>query len=231
MRLRPSITSHCILSAYLLSAALLSTVVVANPIPISSRTTDARDVRIRLAWRNPGEENFRSVSRKFTATDRFSLVMTEKSFSIGFEIQDSTSAKHTEIIKVDLPRMPSGRIIDAALKDLGAGNEHLIAHFIDLDFFNQHYAVIRNVDRLRTETNALLKKKAEEHKDFTIGDPEFQDPIDIIRDDLDWINTVLLYLTLINQPESGVPVLDPKELVEWTKIFKEMTSMRRQVKQ
>ncbi|KAJ3981378.1 hypothetical protein F5890DRAFT_1535896 [Lentinula detonsa] len=133
MRLRPSITSHCILSAYLLSAALLSTVVVANPIPISesSQTTDARDVRIRLAWRNPGEEKFRSVSRKFTATDRFSLFMTEKSFSIGFEIQDSTNAKHTEIIQVNLPRMPSGRIIDAALKDLGASNEHLIAHFID----------------------------------------------------------------------------------------------------
>ncbi|KAJ3731351.1 hypothetical protein DFJ43DRAFT_1040118 [Lentinula guzmanii] len=160
--------------------------------------------------------------------------MTEKSFSIGFEIQDSMAnaknaeiIKHTEITQVNLPRMRSGRIIDAALKDLGAGNEHLIAHFIDLDFFNQHYAVIRNVDRLCEQTNALLKKKkVEEYKDFTIGDPKFQHPI-VIEDDLDWINTVLLYLTLINQPGSDVPVLDPKQLLGWTEIFQEMTWKRK----
>ncbi|KAJ3783034.1 hypothetical protein GGU10DRAFT_389399 [Lentinula aff. detonsa] len=223
MRLRPSITSHCILSAYLLSAALLSTVVVANPISISSRATDFKDVRIRLAWRIPGEEHFKPAKSEFTATDRFTLFMTGGGFSTGFEFQESTNAK---LIEVELPRRPSGMITEAVLKDFATDGKRLMARFIDGDFFFGNYPVIRNVDRLRTETNALLKKKAKGYEEFTIGDPKFQHPI-VIEDDLDWINTVLLYLTLINQPGSDVPVLDPKELLGWTEIFQEMTRKRK----
>ncbi|KAJ3720753.1 hypothetical protein DFJ43DRAFT_1158866 [Lentinula guzmanii] len=228
MRLLPSITSHCILSVYLLSAALLNIVVVANPIPISSRAliSGSEDMRIRLAWRIPGG-NFRSVQNGFSAHDRFYLFMTGSSFSTGFSIEDSTKTKRTQVIGVSLPLTPGRQIDDAALKDLAVGKKHLIAHFVDPSFFNQHYEVIRDVDRLREQTNALLKKKAEEFKGSTMrGDPGLQHPIDIIGDDLDWINTVLLYLTLINQPVRNVPVLDPQGLFVWSKILKEMTSMR-----
>ncbi|KAJ3796761.1 hypothetical protein GGU11DRAFT_829516 [Lentinula aff. detonsa] len=229
MRLLPSITSHCILSIYLLLAALLNIVVtVANPIPISSRASgEDMPVRIRLAWRIPGQ-NFRSVQNGFSARDRFSLFMTGSSFSTGFSIEDSTKTTRTQVIGVNLPLTPRRKINDAALKDLAVGKKHLIAHFIDPSFFNQHYEVIRDVDRLREQTDALVKKKAKEFKGSTMrGDPELQHSVDIIvRDDLDWINTVLLYLTLINQPGRNVPVLDPQGLFVWSKIFKEMTSMR-----
>ncbi|KAJ3731364.1 hypothetical protein DFJ43DRAFT_1224811 [Lentinula guzmanii] len=224
MRLRPSITSHCILSVYLLSAAFLSIVVVANPIPIPRRTTDGKDIRIRLAWRILGVRDFEHVSNGFEAVDRFTLFMTGTGFSAGFEFQDSKDPSHARLVQVALPLAPSQTITEAVLKDFATDGKRLMARFIDGDFFFGNYAVIRNVDRLRTETNTLLKKKkVEEYKDFTIGDPEFQDEIDIIRDDLDWINTVLLYLTLINQPERKVPVLAPQDLVGWTVIFEEMT--------
>ncbi|KAJ3979805.1 hypothetical protein F5890DRAFT_1544931 [Lentinula detonsa] len=185
-----------------------------------------RDIRIRLAWRIPGQ-NFRSVQNGFSARDRFSLFMTGSSFSTGFSIEDSTKTTRTQVIGVNLPLTPRRKIDDAALKDLAVGKKRLIAHFIDPSFFNQHYEVIRDVDRLREQTNALLKEKAKEFKGSTMrGDPKLQHPIDIIRDDLDWIHTVLLYLTLIDQPGRNVPVLDPQGLFVWSKIFNEMTSMR-----
>ncbi|KAJ3782046.1 hypothetical protein GGU10DRAFT_90245 [Lentinula aff. detonsa] len=248
MRLRPSITSHCILSVYLLSAALLSTVVVANPIPDLRRGINFGDMILKLAWRSPGEEHFKLVADGFEAVDQFSLFFTGHLVTelplfstghlstIGYEAQvvspDSSRWQNSRLEKVDIPRRSKSQVIDySRVRNLAADNQPLTAHFINEDFSNQHYAVIKNVNRLYKETNVLLKKKAKEFEGISMqGDLKLQRAVGFIRDDLDWINTVLLYLTLINQPESGVPVLDPKELVEWTKIFEEMTSKRQTVK-
>ncbi|KAJ3793721.1 hypothetical protein GGU11DRAFT_759730 [Lentinula aff. detonsa] len=228
MRLLPSITPYHILSVYLLSAASLSIVVVANPIPISSQANS--DVRLKLAWRIPGQEQFQSSRsgrglQEFTAKDRFSLFITGHSaFVAGLEpqvvSQDSTNARHIQILPVAVPRTGSGKI---DLKDFSA--KPLIAHFVFEEFFWEHYNVIRDVDKLRTRTNSLLEEKAKGFKDFTIGDPNFQHPI-VIEDDLDWINTVFLYFTLINQPGGEVPVLDAKQLGGWIAMFTKMTDLR-----
>ncbi|KAJ3979578.1 hypothetical protein F5890DRAFT_1635956 [Lentinula detonsa] len=191
MRLLPSITSYHILrlSVYLLSAASLSIVVVANPIPISSQAN--------------------SGPCAFVAGLEPQVVS-----------QDSTNARHIQILPVAVPRTGSGKI---DLKDFSA--KPLIAHFVFEEFFWEHYNVIRDVDKLRTRTNSLLEEKAKGFKDFTIGDPNFQHPI-VIEDDLDWINTVFLYFTLINQPGGEVPVLDAKQLGGWIAMFTKMTDLR-----
>ncbi|KAJ3991288.1 hypothetical protein F5050DRAFT_1230702 [Lentinula boryana] len=228
MRLLPSITSYYILSVYLLSAALLSIVVVASPIPISSQENS--DVRLKLAWRIPGQKQFQCSRsgrglQEFTAKDRFSLFITGHAFAAGLEpqvvSQDSTNARHIQILPIAVPRTSSGKI---DLKDFSA--KPLIAHFVFEEFFWEHYNVIRNVDELRTRTNAMLKEKAETYKNVLLpGDPNLRHPIDI-QDDLDWINTVFLYFTLINQPGGNVPVLDAKQLGGWVAMFTKMTDLR-----
>ncbi|KAJ3793718.1 hypothetical protein GGU11DRAFT_811746 [Lentinula aff. detonsa] len=200
MRLRPSITSHCILSVYLLSAAFLSIVVVANPIPIPSRTTDGKDIRIS-----------RNGSRELRAKDQFALFITGNRLAVVLEAQvvpqDSTNPGYIEqIISGAPPRNAvTGRI--AALFETDDG---VTAHFVFEEFFWEHYNVIRNVEELRTRTNALLEQKAKGFGNSTIGDPDFHYPI-VIEDDLDWINAVFLYLTLIDQPGGNVPVLDSSQ--------------------
>lgn len=62
------------------------------------------------------------------------------------------------------------------------------------------------------------------------GEPMHLDPnlrhAVIVEDDLDWINTVLLYLSLLKQPRTGIPVLAGRELGGWVEIFNEMAEKR-----
>ncbi|KAJ3993793.1 hypothetical protein F5050DRAFT_643862 [Lentinula boryana] len=225
MRLLSSITSYCILSVYLLSAALLSNVVVASPMHISSSSN--KDMRLSLSWRIPGEQQFqysRPGSEDFTAQDRLSLFITGDKFTDGLEpqvvSQDSTNARHIEIKQVAVPHTDNRRISIPF-----TGRDGVTAHFVNEDFFQKHYAVIRNVAQLCTQTNALMKGKGEKYRNVQMsGDPNLQHPIN----DLDWINTVFLYLTLIDQPEGNVPVLDPQELrvKGWGEEFTEFTRVR-----
>ncbi|KAJ3991256.1 hypothetical protein F5050DRAFT_1235134 [Lentinula boryana] len=233
MRLLRSITSYYILSVYLLSAALLSIVVVASPISISSQANS--DVVLKFVWRIPGEAKFRSSrsgrgSKVFKEEDQFSLFITGDAFTAVLEpqvvLQDSTlNARRIQITSVapPPPRATSGILGLTTVFEPGDG---VIAHFVCEKFFQQHYDVIMNVDRLCAQTNALLREKAETYTNILMpGDPNLRHPIDI-QDDLDWINTVFLYLTLIKQPGVDVPVLDVNQLGGWVAVFTKMTDLR-----
>ncbi|KAJ3981391.1 hypothetical protein F5890DRAFT_1536014, partial [Lentinula detonsa] len=235
MRLLRSITSYYILSVYLLSAALLSIVVVASPIPISSQANSGKDVILKFVWRIPGEAKFRSArsgrgSKVFKEEDQFSLFITGNAFTAVLEPrvvpQGSTlNARRIQITAVapPPPRAISGILGLTTVFEPGDG---VIAHFVCEEFFQQHYEVIMNVDRLCAQTNALLREKAETYQNILMpGDPNLRRLIEI-QDDLDWINTVFLYLTLIKQPGVDVPVLDVNQLGGWVAVFTKMTDLR-----
>ncbi|GAW09811.1 hypothetical protein LENED_012008 [Lentinula edodes] len=262
-RLPSSFSYSCrlLFSAYLLLSAVAAFLIlnaVASPITTATPNENSRhrftkgSMIIMLAWKKPGDDEYRRVLAGFSGSDRLSLFFTGKYFG-GFEPQvapytDYDKANNNirtrtwvpNVVDVHLPSWKHKTPDRSVLKKIPNGptsGSFLIAQFGPNEAFqNYHFQVIRDPHTLVSQTNMLLlermKEKNAEFRDDVLvpGEPMHIDPNlrhgVIVEDDLDWINTVLLYLSLLKQPQTGIPVLAGRELGGWVEIFNDMAKKR-----
>ncbi|KAF8823191.1 hypothetical protein HHX47_DHR10000101 [Lentinula edodes] len=262
-RLPSSFSYSCrlLFSAYLLLSAVVAFLIlnaVASPITTATPNENSRhrftkgSMIIMLAWKKPGDDEYRRVLAGFSGSDRLSLFFTGKYFG-GFEPQVAPYTDYDKtnnnirtrtwvpnVVDVHLPSWKHKTPDRSVLKKIPNGptsGSFLIAQFGPNEAFqNYHFQVNRDPHTLVSQTNMLLlermKEKNAEFRDDVLvpGEPMHIDPNlrhgVIVEDDLDWINTVLLYLSLLKQPQTGIPVLAGRELGGWVEIFNDMAKKR-----
>ncbi|KAJ4469706.1 hypothetical protein C8J55DRAFT_523457 [Lentinula edodes] len=236
-------------AAFLILNAVASPITTATPNQISRREPTKGNMIIMLAWKTPGVGGYKRLSAGYSGSDRLSLFFTGE-YSGGFEPQVVLYTDHdktnnnirTRVLDVDVVPLPrwNRTAKRSVLKKIPNGptpNSSLVAQFgPNEDFRNQHFQVIRDLPALVSQTNMLLLERMKE-KDAEFGgdvlvpgepmhiDPNLRHGV-IVEDDLDWINTVLLYLSLLKQPQTGIPVLAGRELGGWVEIFNDMAKKR-----
>ncbi|KAJ3847215.1 hypothetical protein EV368DRAFT_69288 [Lentinula lateritia] len=241
------------LAAFLILNAVASPITTATP--NSNQTSRHKFTKgsmiIMLAWKKPGDVEYGRLSAGFSGSDRLSLFFTGE-YPGGFEPQVVSYTDHDkannnirtrtrvlDVVEVPLPCWSHKAPNKSVLKRLPKGltpSSSLVAHFGPNEAFqNQHFQVMKDPEKLVHQTNMLLERMKEENAksggDVLVpGEPMHLDPnlrhAVIVEDDLDWINTVLLYLSLLKQPQTGIPVLAGRELGGWVEIFNEMAQKR-----
>ncbi|KAJ3851744.1 hypothetical protein EV368DRAFT_65492 [Lentinula lateritia] len=174
----------------------------------------------------------RKSSGSLTDTTRFSLFFDE----IGFEPvvvyhknEHGQTVTHVQEVKEVSWRPSPTDIIHLGFLDKTSS---LVCRFGDSDEFRKHiFDTIRNVPELQSQTMALFEERRKEFGTVLTG-PDINSKLRqhlTIEDDLDWINIVLLFLSLTDLPMSSgdpahvspmaIPLLTATSLETWNKKF------------
>ncbi|KAJ3995934.1 hypothetical protein F5050DRAFT_1808223 [Lentinula boryana] len=243
--LSPFSFSHRLFSSVLLVTALLGATVTAGPLVGATHLLENRGLIerinhafehpvVRLACRYPGREQYESIftSKKCTSSHelRFTLFLGDAGFEpVIIEARDEGKSR-IYINGVALPRrspVAEGQRVKPAMQpnlllNLSPAKSQLsVAHFENADNMVKVFQIFGKADTLIAETNKLLKARANSQVE---ADPEHR-LVHALVDDLDYINTAMIFLTLF-QTSQGNPVVTTADLALWKSRYEEFNRIR-----
>ncbi|KAF8828625.1 hypothetical protein HHX47_DHR3000108 [Lentinula edodes] len=214
---------HCLFFTVLLRMTAFASPIAATSHQLDRRGRKKGEMAITIAWQFSGP---------LTDTTRFSLFFDE----IGFEPvvvyhknEHGKTVTHVQEVKeVSWRPSPTNTILLGSVFKTSS----LVCRFGDSADFRKHiFDTIKDVQELQSQTIALLEGRQKEFGMVQTGpyfDPRLrQHPT--IEDDLDWINTVFLFLSLTDLPMSSggpahvspmaTPLVTATSLETWNKKF------------
>ncbi|KAJ4499844.1 hypothetical protein C8R41DRAFT_915174 [Lentinula lateritia] len=219
---------YCLLVTVLLRMTVFASPIAATIHQLNRRGRKKGEMAITVAWQFSGP---------LTDTTRFSLFFDQ----IGFEpvvVYDKNEHGKTvthvqEVKEVSWQPSPTNTILLGSTVKTSS----LVCRFGDSADFRKHiFDTIKDVQKLQSQTMALLEGR---HKEFgtVLTGPELNSKLrqhPIIEDDLDWINTVLLFLSLTDLPMfsggpahvSPTPLVTATSLETWNKKFNSLCLAR-----
>ncbi|KAJ3994305.1 hypothetical protein F5050DRAFT_1809718 [Lentinula boryana] len=232
----PQLSSHRIICACLFLVTSLLVTVVASPLIAMSDQLERQTLTkrteyqqaIRIGFQIPGsdtyETSFQSSSRAYSGLQ---LTIFFESTGLRPRIVNSNTPQ-LQIQTVDTPRYspapskPFGKMDLGRMMNIGPDSGILECHFaVGGEVRKQQaFSIMSDVEKLKAETNKLLQLG---RQGLQAGD-EFKQVHDI-KDDLDYINTCLVFLTLFHN-STGKPMVDAKQLDHWKDIYLQISRGR-----
>ncbi|KAJ3742483.1 hypothetical protein DFH05DRAFT_1558513 [Lentinula detonsa] len=228
----PRLSSHRIVCACLFLVTSLLVTVVAGPLiakpdqlerrtPVTPSVPKGRNIQvIRIGFQKPGSETYAVYINKNTPSGYNELRLTIFFGSTGLQPHivthkdNNTPGLDSEIKIVDAPRKSAaagkskGDVMYYKMMNIGPDSDSLWCAFIDPRYRTLAFEIMTNVERLKAETNKLLQSAQ------VSGSTQ----VHVIEDDLDYINTCLLFLTLFRNA-AGNPVVKDEELNVWRDLY------------
>ncbi|KAJ3728024.1 hypothetical protein DFJ43DRAFT_1156825 [Lentinula guzmanii] len=173
---------------------------------------------IRIGFQAPGSNTYKIIHQSSSQAYHYGgLQLTIFIGSRGLKPRivtpkDNGTPAKWEIVEVDAPRRQPlrngslGALRYTQLTDIGPESTTLWCDFCDEAHQERAFKIMSNVEELKAETNELLKPA----QAWVPGKEHFTQVHDI-EDELDYINTCLLFLTL-SKNILGKPMVDSKQL-------------------
>ncbi|KAJ3983826.1 hypothetical protein F5890DRAFT_1475023 [Lentinula detonsa] len=214
------LSSHRIVCACLFLVTSLLVTVVAGPLiakrgdQLEHQTPHVKryDQVIRIGFQKPGSETYESIDQN-SPHDFSGLQLTIFFDSTGFQPRivthkdNNTTELEIKIVKAPREERRPEKMDQRRMLKLGP------------DSAQSAFKIMTNVEQLKDETNELLQTRV-----GVKADDEFTQVHDI-KDDLDYINTCLLFLTLFHNT-AGEPMLWAGQLNDWHDLYSRLNRRR-----
>ncbi|KAJ3725670.1 hypothetical protein DFJ43DRAFT_1088673 [Lentinula guzmanii] len=228
----PRLSSHHIVCACLFLVTSLLVNVVAGPLiakrgdQLEHQTPHVKryDQVIRIGFQKPGSETYESIEQN-SPHDFSGLQLTIFFDSTGFQPRivthkdNNTTELEIKIVKAPREERRPEKMDQRRMLKLGPDSAQSVCFFYSNTGWTQAFKIMTNVEQLKDETNKLLQTRA----GVKAGDKLTQ--VHGIKDDLDYINTCLLFLTLFHNT-AGEPMLWAGQLNDWHDLYSRLNRRR-----
>ncbi|KAJ3981675.1 hypothetical protein F5890DRAFT_1534222 [Lentinula detonsa] len=237
----PRLSSHRIVCAclFLFLVTVVAGPLIAKPDQLERRAPATPSAHnswniqvIRIGFQKTGSETYETI-KKHSPSSYDGLRLTIFFGSTGFQPRiithkdTNTTELDSEIKIVEAPRRPAaagkdtGNVMYNKMMDIGpeSSKSLLWCNFFATTRRTQAVDIMTNVERLKDETNELLQTRA----GVKAGGKYTQ--VHDIEDDLDYINTCLLFLTLFRNAV-GNPMVKSEELNVWHDLYSRLNRER-----
>ncbi|KAJ3996453.1 hypothetical protein F5050DRAFT_113401 [Lentinula boryana] len=229
----PRLSSHRIVCACLFLVTSLLVTVVASPLiamtdQLERQTLTKRNRSkkvIRIGFQKPRSDTYETTNQ-ISPKDYRVLQLTIFFGGAGLRprivTHEDNDTPQLQIQTVGAPRFSGrgGRLKSGLMMDIGPNSAQLECDFYWGGDKEQAFDIMSDVERLKAETNKLLQLARE---GVQAGD-EFKQVHDI-KDDLDYVNTCLVFLTLLHNMV-GVPMVNAEQLGHWHDLYSQISRER-----